>query len=218
MEFVSCETGQSLQLIHMDEVRPLRGGVFLPDLAAKIAARYRFQTTPTKFEANQPTKFEIGVRELDGVTITIISLEIYVDGIIINSRNTDDADAILTDFIGWIAEKLKLREPKTWLPRRYHSRIVVDLERSAGDTFINEFAALSKIVSKALGSERNLEVAQLTVGPNPPGDVPYLHTWLFQPRIGQPYAPNRYFSAAPLSTRAHFDMLCELEAAAIFRR
>lgn len=214
MQFVAPETGQSLQLIHMDEIRPLRGGHFMPDLALEIARRYRFQTVPAKVDLNQPAKFEMGVVQLSEFTIPIMSLEVYGDGIVFNTRNTDDADLAMDEFVAWTFEYLKLQQPARWLPRRHYSRIIVDLDNSAGDTFVRNFTALKAIVAKAFGYEQSLEATQLTFGPHPAGELPYLNTWLFQPRIGQPYAPNRYFSAAPLSTGAHYDMLCELEAAA----
>jgi hypothetical protein len=217
MEFISSETGQSLQLIRMDEIRPLRGGIFLPDLTAEIKARYRFLSVPTQFEPNQTRKFEGGVREIDGLTITILSLEIYGDGVAINSHNTDDADAVLDDFFGWIAERYRFREPRSVISRKYYSRIVVDFDDSAGETFIQNFKSLSAIVTRSVGSERSLELTQLNFGPEPPGELPNLFTWTFQPRIGQPYVPHRYFSAAPLSTSAHIEMLRELEAAATVR-
>src|SRR5436309_2768229 len=125
MQLVAPETGQSLQLIHMDEVRPLRGGIFMPDITEEIVRRYRFQSSPTQVVHNQPAKFEIGVRKINDITIPIASLEIYSDGIIVNTRNTDDSDLVIGDFIRWIAENFEFREPRTWLPRRYFSRIIV---------------------------------------------------------------------------------------------
>jgi hypothetical protein len=215
MNLVGYEIGQSLQLIHMDEVRPLRGGAFLPEMVAEVVRRYRFQSVPTKVEPNQPAKFENGVRELGGTTIPIASLEVYIDGLLVNTSNTEDSDVILDDFVPWALDTFKFREPRTWLPRRYQSRIIVDFGKSAGQTFFKNFADLREIMARAFGSERDLAITQISFGPHPPGELPALYTWTFQPRIGQPYVPNRYFSAAPLSTPAHLKMLHELEIAAI---
>ncbi len=216
MQLVGSETGQSLQLVPMDEVRPLRGGVFIPDMIAAIVARYRFQSTSPRTEANQPLKFEIGLMKSGGLMIPISGLDIYNDGFVMNTRNTDDFDVVMDDFITWASHTFNLREPRTWLPRRYQSRIIVDLERPAGDIFIVNFAALNAIVRGAFGIEESLE-PQITFGPHPAGELPMTRTWVFQPRIGQPHSPNRYFSAAPLQTGTHFQMLCDLEAAAASR-
>lgn len=216
MELISAESGQSLQLIHMDEVRPLRGGVFGPDLRNAIMGRYRFQSFAAQTEPNQPLKLETGTKEINGLNIPITSLEIYTDGIIINTHHTNDSDAVMDDFIGWISETIQLRQPRTWLPRRYFSRIVVDLTRPAGETFIANFVKLNEIVATALGATQSLE-PQITFAPHPPGELQASRTWIFQPRIGQPYAPNRYFSVAPLATMPHFEMLCTLETTASSR-
>jgi len=214
MELITSETGQTLQLIHMDEVRPLRGGVFAPDLRKAIIDRYRFQSVAAQTEPGQPLKFEIGLKEINGLKIPITSLEIYQDGVIVNTHHTDDSDAVMDEFIGWIAETLSLRQPKTWLPRRYTSRIVVDLARSAGETFFTNFVKLNEIITSALGAPLDGLQPQISFAPHPPGELQASRTWSFYPRIGQPYAPNRYFSFAPLPTPVHYEMLCALEAVA----
>lgn len=197
----------------MDEIRPERGGIFFPDLARDIVERYRFQAFPERVNPGQVVKFETGMRELDGVISPIISFDIYSDGVAMTSYNTADADALLDDFMQWAITTYRFREPQTILPRRYNSRIVVDVQSPAGNMLINKFNTVSQIVTKRFAAEQPLELTQLNVGPNPPTQYPFLHTWVFQPRIAQPYVRNRYYSAAPLSTEDHFAMLQEIEAA-----
>lgn len=214
MEFVSSETGQSLQLLSMDEFRRERGGIFLPDVGHDISVRYRFQSFPERFVPNQAIKFEYGVQEIDGITISINSLDIYSDGVSITTHNTDDADIILEGFLDWVINTYGLKQPRTLTPRRYQSRIVVDLSASAGQSLIKGFQDVSRIIANRLGAgEQLLEVTQLSIGPNPPAQYPFLHTWILQPRITQPHVHNRYYSSAPLSTKEHFDMLQEIETA-----
>jgi hypothetical protein len=213
MQFVSSEFGQSLQLVSMDEMRPERGGFFFPDVMKEIIARYRFQAFPERFAANQIMKFEHGTIEAEGVNVLITSLEIYSDGLAISSRHTADADAVLTDFFQWSIEEFRLREPRTMVPRRYQSRLVVDMAESAGSLFIKTFNDINRIISRRFQAEVPLGLADLTIGPSPPTQYPFLHTWVLQPRIVQPLVANRYFSAAPLPTDDHFAMLQEIESA-----
>jgi hypothetical protein len=214
MKFISSETGQSLQLIVMDEVRPLRGGPFLPDAAAAISRRYRFVTVPAQTNPGQPIKFQTGAAELNGITIPITSLEIYSDGIIINSLTTDDADAVMDDFLSWSIQEFHYRAPTTQLPRQYQSTIVVGLERSL-TTFISHFEEIREILVRFFKAEEDtLNVLRLSIGPHPPGALPYRTTWSIEPRTAQPIVANRYFSAAPLSTASHIELLSALEAAA----
>lgn len=214
MNYISSESGQSLQLVVMDEVRPLRGGPFLPDAGAAITRRYRFTSVPAQTDPAQPIKFQTGAIELDGITIPITSLEIYSDGIIINSCTTEDADAVMDDFISWSIQEFHYREPITKLPRQYQSRIVVGFERSL-NKFIPHFEAMRTILSKFFQTEGStLNVLRLSIGPHPSSALPHRTTWFIEPRTAQPIVPNRYFSAAPLSTAAHIELLSALEAAA----
>jgi hypothetical protein len=209
MELISSQSGQSLQLVVLDEVRPLRGGVFLPDLSALIIQRYRFMGTPEKVPPGQPVKFHTGI--FPGAPIPIEELGIYNDGIIITSTTTDDADVIMDDFLAWITEQYRLREPTTIIPRTYQSTIIVSLNGPL-NRFINNFQKAGNLLSEAFGAPSPLSVTRLAVGPQPPGQYPFQTTWTIEARVAQPFVPNRYMSLAPLPTAAHVALLDELES------
>jgi hypothetical protein len=217
MKPVSTEAGQALQLAVMDEVRPLRGGPFWPDVITKIAQRYRF-VSPVPTDPAQPAKFQVGVLELNDMTIPIISLEIYNDGIVVNARHTDDADAVMDDFVAWSMATLQLRESTTKIPRQYVSQVIVDLDGEL-NMFMRNFDALSSVISKAFGTQHTLHISRLAIGTEPIAGIPLARsTWQIEPRIGQPIASNcRYFSTAPIPTSAHFDLLATLEATVMER-
>src|SRR5580704_19263338 len=150
MNLISSETGQALQLIVMDEARPLSGGVFLPDAVGRVMQRYRFLSTSAakQTDPNQPIKFQTGVIHIEGEAFTITTLEVYSDGIIINSRNTDDADKIMDDFIPWAITDLRFREPVTKIPRTYQSQVVVSLDQSL-NSFMVRFDNIKAITERA---------------------------------------------------------------------
>ena len=214
MEFVSSVAGQSLQLMVMDEVRPLRGGPFLPDFSSAIVQRHRFSAAPESFPTDdqQAIKYFRGVLQVGDTTIPIGSLEIYRDGIIVNSRSTEDSDQILQDFITWTKEVLSLREPITHIPRNYQSQIVVSLEKSL-NRLIVDFKKLGTLLSKTFGTDAALNVTRLSIGPHPPGNLPFQATWSIEPRQDQPFVSNRYLSIAPLATAQHIELLTQIEAA-----
>jgi hypothetical protein len=210
VKLISAETGQALQLIVMDEVRPLRGGFIMPDRIVEIQQRYHFAPFATPPDLTQPIKFQMGFIELDGSPIQITSLEIYNDGIIVNSRHTTDCDLVMDDFIVWALDQFNLREPETKIPRIYLSRVVVQFE-SGLDLFIVKADKMKQIVARAFGGRQELEITRLIIGPPAGTPIPYQHTWQIEPRIGQPHVANRYFSQAPLTTDAHVEMLNILE-------
>jgi hypothetical protein len=210
VKLISPETGQALQLIVMDEVRPMRGGFVFPDRISQIQQRYRFAPFTTPLDLTQPLKFQMGFIQLHGVPISITSLEIYNDGIIVNARHTDDCDIVLDDFVAWAIAQFDLREPETRIPRIYLSRVVVQLEGGL-ELFLIKSEMMKKIISDTIGRGEKLEVVRLVIGPASGAPFPYQHTWQIEPRIGQPHVANRYFSQAPLSTDAHVEMLRALE-------
>jgi hypothetical protein len=216
MNYISAHSGQSLQLYQPDEVRPLERGPFLPDVIARTVARYQFAKLPTLPAAEEgPLKFEIGKIIVDGVEISINSLEIYRDGIIVNTRHTDDSDAVIDDFFGWMIETFGFRAPMTKILRRYVSAVIVDLD-SPLNSFLSRFERAQQIVSDAYeqtrGERRDFHVSQITITPNlaePQRDFFRLEIRTSSPHV----VPNRYFCTAPLPTRAHIEMLAALERA-----
>jgi hypothetical protein len=211
MKFISPEAGQAIQLFLIDEIRPLRGGPFMPDLIANAVRRYRFATFPKEFTPGQPLKFEYGVAGEVG-NIAFNGLEIYNDGVIVNATHTDDADLVMNEFLQWAKGELKLREPQTRIPRRHYSRVVIDFDEGL-DNFLNDFQKLNETVTNALGLSGGMHVARLAFAVDPAPQV--LTSWQIEARLGVPFAAKRYFSSAPLSTNAHLDMLSALERLSI---
>jgi hypothetical protein len=216
MKYLYAETGQSLQLFHPDEVRPLERGPFLPDVIARTAARYHFVNPPTGLPAEGGLKFEAGKMVLTDVEISIGSLELYRDGIIVNTRHTNDSDAVIDDFFTWIVSTFGFRLPERRIARHYTSVVIVDIETPL-DAFLSKFQILQQIVSDAYsqtrGERREFHLAQFTLTPSL--SEPQRDFFRLEIRTATPFVPNRYFSNAPLPTNAHLDMLAELERAIV---
>jgi hypothetical protein len=82
-----------------------------------------------------------------------------------------------------------------------------------------QFDNIKEITERAFNAEQNsLNVVRLSIGPQPPGTLPYKTTWQIERRITSPFVPDRYFSTAPLTTAAHLEMLTTIEAATAARR
>ncbi len=213
MKLIGHEEGRSLQLISMDEVRPLNSGVYPVDALRRIANKYKFVNPPNAYEPNTTIKFETGLAEIGTVKIPIMSLEIYSDGILVSARNTGDSDIVLEEFIRWATEEFGFRERMTVVPRKYVSRIIVDVDGDF-DNLAAPLRALGLVTSEAFGVESSsLSITSLHVGPHPPTQYPYQTTWQLTRRVVEPLVPNRYLSAAPLSSDDHYNFLVSLEHA-----
>jgi hypothetical protein len=213
MKLVGHEEGRSLQLISMDEVRPVRGGVYPIEALSKIIAKYKFVNYPKVYEPNTTLKFETGVAEVSTTQIPILALEIYSDGLLISTRNTDDSDLVLDQFIEWSVQEFGFREPMTIVPRRYVSKMVVDIDGEF-DNLSASFRVLGAVAARSFNvPTESLSIVNLTVGPYPPPQYPYQTTWQFFRRVVEPLVPNRYLSTAPLPSSGHYDFLVNLENA-----
>src|ERR1700735_4275282 len=176
MKLVAHEEGRSLQLISADEIRPLKGGIFPIDALSKIVSKYRFVKYPNVYEPNTTVKLEVGVTDIDLVTIPILALEIYADGILMSTRNTDDSDAVFNQFMQWSIDELGFREPMTIVSRKYVSRMVVDIDGEF-ENLARQFRTLGTLASSAFGVEsENLRIVDLRIGPFPPTQYPYQTT------------------------------------------
>jgi hypothetical protein len=197
----------------MDEIRPIQRGVFVPDLIGQIVSRYRFAKPPTKLpEGNEPIKFEIGTIELDGLKTAIASLEIYHDGVIVNTRHTDDSDAVLNDFFTWAIREFGFREPTTLIPRRYVSQVIVEFDTSI-DTIIASFEKIQRVYADAFegasGESREFHVVQFGVAADPMNI--FESFFRIEARQNVPFSQRRFFCSAPISTTAHLETLSVLE-------
>ena len=216
MKLISYEFGQSLQMIRMDEVRPLHG-IYMPDVILKIGNRYRFVTRPMEINAETANAitFEIGIIQIGDQQTAIASLGVYNDGILVVCRDTNDADRVTDDFISWATEEFSLRQIQTHIPRKHTSHVVVDFDVSL-DAIVSSFTAIASIFELALKADQGVQIAprvqRLVLASDPLDGLPLAQTsFTLEPRSGTPFSSQRFFSAAPMSSEAHLNMLTAIE-------
>lgn len=210
MRFVATETGQAIQLLKLEELRPLRGGAFVLDMIAEITERYRFAVPPEDIIKNpNALKFQAGTILGPDRNININSLEIYNDGIVVNARHTDDADFVIDEFLSWSAAEFGMRERITFIPRTYFSAIVVDFDKAI-EQIIGDFEEIRAIIAAAFGTEQNFRFLRFAITTDQTQAVGH-RTWQIEPRAGLPRVEGRFFSTAHLPTDAHWEMLVKLE-------
>lgn len=217
MNLVAYEFGQVLQLVRMDETRP-HSGIYPPDLLSTIRERYKFVTAPSNFTAAgliDGAKFETGVFQGGSRLISIKSLGVFNDGLLVGCWNTDDADFITDEFMNWSIETFGLRKPATRIPRKYSSQVVVDFDVSI-DHLMTAFSALCRTYEAALqhdaGVKVDMHVQKLILSSDPIGGTPPNQTsFSIETRAGVPFSERRYFSVAPLTSAGHLKFLADLE-------
>jgi hypothetical protein len=220
---ISTEHGQSLQLFVAEEVRP-SSGLYLPDLIRKISEKYAFAVVPTNFETimREGAKYKEGRFVTEGRTIAIKELGFFVDGVLAVTWNTDDAEIVLNDLIIWAAQNFGFREPRTKLPRRFVSSVVVefDVEFSKAITVFDELReGLTTAIKKNYGDDPEINASKITFSADPTTLRPQT-TFEFniERRAGRPFSENRYFSSATLPTASHLDLLGAFERRLLAKR
>lgn len=220
MKVISNEFGQVLQLLVMDEVRP-PGGVYVPDVYDEIQKRYQFAVKPTDLvEAEKSgAKFRVGQFKNKRLTVQIRELGIYNDGIIVQTRDTSSAEAVLEDFIEWAPKKFGLRNPQTKIPIQYATNVVVEFDPGT-DKIIRSFEPIAKTYAAVLKAnyewDHSVRLTRFSFGVDP-RDLPSQRNSLFfiERRAQQPYSGNRWFAGAPIKTEQLLEFLVMIEKASL---
>jgi hypothetical protein len=217
VNLISTEHGQSLQLFVAEEIRP-PSGLYLPDLIRMISEKYAFAVVPTNYETviKEGAKYKEGRLVTEGRTIAIKELGFFVDGVLAVTWNTDDAEVVLNDLIVWAAQNYGFREPRTKLPRRFISSVVVefDVELSRALTAFDKLQeGFASEIKKGHGIEPEINASRITFAADPTkllrSEAPF--EFNIERRGGRPFSENRYFSSATLTTASHLDLLGAFE-------
>lgn len=217
MNLIGLELGRVIILFGGEEIRPRQG---IPILKAVTAVKDRYQflsapdiSIPISQVEKDGYRFEGGVFEFDGEEVAIRELGIYNDGISVTAYDTSFAEAFLDDFLGWATTSLGLRSFEKAPRRLYRSQLVVEFSKPLAKSLKN-FSAISAALEDSLGC-RPVDISRIDFAVDPTQ-----LTGSFKPtpfsierRVNYPYEDERYFCEAPLSTRAHVQVLKSLEAA-----
>jgi hypothetical protein len=216
MKIISYEGGRILDLVPLEEIRPLQG-VVLPDFLGAVHAKYEFSSKPVDLveAAKSGAKFELGKFVLDGVPLVIKELSIYNDGLICETYDTRTAELVLDDFLAWATTTFKLRERQSPIRRTYTSAFICKFDKEI-ESGLGKLDQVRKLLSKALNTaygwdyEYNLNRLNFMVDPM---SIPHLRNtnFVMERRLQFPYSENRYYCIAPLSTEAHTHLLEDIE-------
>ena len=216
MNLISTEHGQSLQLFLAEEVRPL-SGIYLPDLIRQISERYAFAIWPPNYETvmKEGAKYKEGRLLTAERTIAIKDLGFFVDGVLAVAWNTDDSDIILNDLIVWATQKLGMREPRTKLPRKFVSSVVVEFDAELSRA-LRAFDELQEgfvsAIKQIYGMNPEINASRIALAGDPtklPAGTTF--EFMIERRAGRPFSETRYFSSATLPTTSHLDFLKTFE-------
>jgi len=218
MQLLAVKQARSIWLSYLADLNPRGRNVF--PLIPLIIAKYKFLLFPNpnkleEFDLQKGIKFGNGAFQKDPENNIEVELTIYNDGFIADTRSsTKDSDAFLDEFLTWISSEFNLVPYQEVLRKKlYASELWVHTDKSlkAVNPRLEIFA--KKITSLVEGHSHH------PINYEPTGIIFHIDPVLYPPgpfrferMIEVPFAENRYFSAAPLQTEPHLQILEELES------
>lgn len=221
MKIVAYETARVTCLFPLEEVLPLIGTVDRV-IVDGIKNKYKFLKVPdlaTEDAAKNGYKFENGQFKFQGEICRITDFAIYRDGLVINAAKTDVAEAFLDEVIELAQKEFSFRDFVT-RPRRYfQSQLVIELSKSP-ERLVRSLDQITRAISKPLAGIYDVDVPMRLARIDFDFDkttktVPAPATvqrFILERRVGVSYDKERYFSAAPMRTAEHLQVLEEIEA------
>jgi hypothetical protein len=222
MKLIGNELGRIVILAPADEWRPARG-IPIADAVSTIQARYHFLQAPNLPELsvsqaeNEGYRFREGILEIDNETAVVGEFAIFRDGFSVTALDTAYAEAFLDDFLAWAREALGIRPFALVPPRLFRSQLVVQFERPLSKAF-RQFNQIAAIIGRAFEAHTSyanpVNVVRLDLGMDQvqlpgvikPGPL------VLERRLNRPHTEEVYFSDAALPSRAHLEVLDQIEA------
>ena len=202
------------------------GGVYMPAVTQALCDKYGFLDYPKEFKDYDETRgihFRHGkfLRRTPTMTreVVIDTFSVFGNGVIADTTSyTDDAHAFLDDVIDLAVNKLS-----GWLPMKQNieNYSLSNIEFSSENDFDEYFAFTKKIsaliassLRKASGKEIVYRLNQISMHMDRTLTTSPLGPFTLERREGTPFDMNVFFSAAPLATADHIEILKALDESA----
>lgn len=213
------EVTQVLLARVLQMVKPIGGGVYLPEIARRLSAKYEFVAAPKDEELISPdpskgAEFKHGRMSIGDRSIIIQQLTVFNDGVVVDTTtSTDDSDQFLTDLARWAKEMIP--DAESVGPRYYVSNLEVRMEAE-----IERYAPSIRSIENRIGILLNgykieaprFEVAGVKLHFDQIGKLgPQPIEFNLERRANVPYEKNVWFAQAPLKTADHMNLLLDLE-------
>ena len=218
MKLLSVKQARAIWLINLIDLNP-RGRNILA-LVADIVNKYKFfkypnPTKPEEFDLSTGIKFQSGTFMRETQPDIMVDLTVYNDGLLADTRSsTDDSDAFLHDLLTHLTDEFDFTPYHEIIRyQSYVSELFVQTTKHL-NSLNSKLEKFAKLLTSMIKGHSHHPIAFETVSITfwtdqtitlPPGP------FRFERIIEIPFAENRYYSAAPLQTNAHLEILDEFE-------
>ncbi|MCK9376997.1 MAG: hypothetical protein M0P73_12680 [Syntrophobacterales bacterium] len=214
MKLLSINLARSLWFCPMQELNPR--GKSLYHIIPYLIDKYKFKVFPSEKEVpdeNKGIKFEDGEFLTSTNELISINLTIYTDGLVADSRySTNESDTFLTDLLINLHRDFSFPHFELVIRRiGYVSQLYVSNDKSL-ELMNQKLKKISEYLSnnvKGFG-EILFELGGISFWPDQTNIIkPF--TFTFERVLNVAFSENRYYSAAPLQTEKHLELLDMLE-------
>jgi hypothetical protein len=220
MKIISHESGKITKLFDRDEVKQ-GSGAHISEIIQEIKNRYNFVSCSSIEAASKgPLICETGQLKSDNKNHQITSLGIYADAIAVQSVDTDSASLVMDDFTDWFSKRFDVSSPTSRPTVIYESQLVVDLKKQiepALKAFNNVFGSFGEMIKKTYAIDLPVHQTRFYCGIDHLKLSKSFQTvfadFVLERRVNAPFEQNRFFSAAPLPTKMHIELLQNFEKA-----
>ncbi len=209
MKLLSINLARSIWLINLIDINPygLHGATIFED----IIRRYEFIKFPrlSEIDLQKGAMFEGGRFENKKGNVIIISMQIFNDGFVVDSRSsTDDSEDFLKEMLSYLTDKYGLANYKSALRKiNYVSQLYITTDKSL--EIINpKFKTISEYLNKnTVGFDTiSFELGGIQFW-NDQVNKDNPSPFTLERTLNTPFSEKRYFSTSCLRTEQHLELL-----------
>jgi hypothetical protein len=202
-----------------EEIIPI-GGADGPRIVEVISSKYKFThppANPTREEIEKNgLKFSGGRMAREGFTANIAEFVVFNDGIVAISSSTENAEAFLEEVYSFLVAEFAFREITSVVKKVYLSSVVVDFDASLNKIVHGQTAELDLIRNELNAVDHTtfpVEVVRIDIAldKDPEFRPPNIPRLSIERRANSQFSQHRYYSAAPIHTAKHLEILKRIE-------
>ena len=214
MNLLSVNLARSIWLGPMLDLNP-RGASLSHILFQFLVDTYKFKKYPSPTEIvdlSNGVKFQDGDFNIGNDFPILVNLSLHNDGVIADTHSsTNHSDAFLEEIYTRFCELFKMPNYQSVLRKKLHlSQVFVSTNKSL--EIINpKLKQVSQYLANTVGQgDRIFQLGGISFWPDQQ-DKFNPAPFTFERTINVPFSENRYYSAAPLQTDQHLELLDKLE-------
>ena len=210
MRILTTVIARSVWLFPTEDINPK--GMDLVPVWAQLKNRYQFHRFPSKPEDYSPQsggiQFAKGAFRLeDGSQIEILSLTVYSDGVVAETKNSTDAtDAFVRDVLATITKNPQFVFKEEMVRKKAYASHLIATSELDLDAVGRKFLEFCALLSTTVGTDSEFKTVSLRFGTDSTSRVGAM-MFSFERQENHGFSENRYYSQAPTSTQDHEKLL-----------